>query len=353
MKGTLAALGTYAKPIVFTSFKDDSVAGDTNGDSGVSAPAASDWLGIRFSSTTAIGRLENVRITYADRAIEGTGSGASIHVRNAVLRETRYGIYTYTALVDILAENCLIADSQYTGVFARADARVVVRNSTLVGNGFQGSSGYDRSAIHLGAANLTLENSIVAFNANGLNHSGWIPQVSVRHNVFYNPSGQEVLWNSDPGEPKLNEDGNRRADPLFVDRAAGNYHLAAGSPAIDAGRGRDAPLRDLLGRPRYDDPGMANVGSGSPAYVDIGAFERQTATPPADLAVLAVSAPQPNRVAPGDVITVGWTVGNAGTRPLGGTWYDAVYLSTSPYLNASEDRLLHVVQRGGDRPRAR
>jgi len=346
VKGTLEAVGPYAQPIVFTSFQDDAVAGDTNGDGSASNPAANDWPGIRFSSATAVGRLENVRITYADRAIEGSGSGASIQIRNGVLRGNRQGIYTWTSLVDILAENCLIADNRLAGIFARADSRIVIRNSTIVGNGFQGG-GYDRNAIHVGAANLTLENSIVAFNANGLHHSGDIPQVAVRHNVFFNPAGQEILWTSNPGEPKLNENGNHRGDPLFVNRAAGDYSLAAGSPAIDAGRGRDAPARDLLGQPRYDDPGMANVGSGAPAFVDIGVFERQFATPLADLAVLAVAAPRPSQVAPGGVITIEWTVGNTGTRPISGTWYDAVYLSPTPSLNLLEDRLLHVAPRGG------
>ena len=46
--GTLTALGTLAEPIVFTSLKDDSRAGDTNFDGAASTPAAGDWDGIYF-----------------------------------------------------------------------------------------------------------------------------------------------------------------------------------------------------------------------------------------------------------------------------------------------------------------
>ncbi|MBN2489945.1 MAG: right-handed parallel beta-helix repeat-containing protein, partial [Planctomycetes bacterium] len=48
--GTLELLGAAAVPVVFTSFRDDSIAGDTNGD-GPSTGSPSDWYGIRFLTT--------------------------------------------------------------------------------------------------------------------------------------------------------------------------------------------------------------------------------------------------------------------------------------------------------------
>nr|MDJ0766694.1 hypothetical protein [Myxococcota bacterium] len=67
--------------------------------------------------------------------------------------------------------------------------------------------------------------------------------------------------------------GNIDADPLFVDPGAGNLHLSAGSPGIDAANGDVAFATDLEGRYRYDDSLVPNTGVGTPMYVDMGAYE--------------------------------------------------------------------------------
>jgi hypothetical protein len=62
-------------------------------------------------------------------------------------------------------------------------------------------------------------------------------------------------------------DGNIDSDPAFVDAAGGDYRLAAGSPAIDAGTTTGAPTYAIDGARRDSQP-------------DIGAFEYGAAARP-------------------------------------------------------------------------
>ena len=81
-------------------------------------------------------------------------------------------------------------------------------------------------------------------------------------------------------------EGNIDADPLFVDPAGGDYRIAPGSPCIDAGNNRAVPegvVTDLAGDPRFaDDPATEDTGHGEPPIVDMGAYEFQPPTCPAD-----------------------------------------------------------------------
>ena len=69
---------------------------------------------------------------------------------------------------------------------------------------------------------------------------------------------------------------------------AGDYHLTAGSPAIDSANSgaSNEPAADLDGNARVDDPATANTGAGSRTYDDRGAYEF---TPPSNSAPVAVA----------------------------------------------------------------
>lgn len=99
-------------------------------------------------------------------------------------------------------------------------------------------------------------------------------QPSFDHNLLYNAGGQFFGSYCIDVSAKY---GNIAADPMFVNSAGNNYHLQAGSPAIDAGNNSVfATLsaagvsmgKDFDGNPRVQDA----TGKGYPV-IDIGAYE--------------------------------------------------------------------------------
>ena len=74
--GALSATGTGASAVVFTSWKDDTVAGDTNGDGAASSPQAGDWKYISFTQSATTSTLAYATIRYGGGTAFDTDRGA-------------------------------------------------------------------------------------------------------------------------------------------------------------------------------------------------------------------------------------------------------------------------------------
>jgi hypothetical protein len=156
---------------------------------------------------------------------------------------------------------------------------------TIVNNTFASVNGYTYLAVLGGyeMSTIRLYNNIF-YNDNPVMGGTLLyfaagAQLEADHNLFYNPYREEdVLVFEGDGEfnrDQINDgtlfaqtghnEHSRYVDPLFVDAANGDFHLNAGSPAVDVGVTNEwVPDNDLEGNPR--------PAGNAP---DLGAYETQ------------------------------------------------------------------------------
>ncbi|WP_141508894.1 right-handed parallel beta-helix repeat-containing protein, partial [Candidatus Chloroploca asiatica] len=159
VNGTLLAEGTAAQPIFFTSLRDDTVGGDTNGDGAQSSPAPGSWQRIRFTAQSQGSRLRHVEVRYG-----GSSYGRSLEVltSNLLVEDSTigwtggHGIYN-AGVTPSLAHNTLRENSGY-GIYYQGvgtSSSLGVTNTTFISN----TSGAIYATLTDGAASFDLTGS--------------------------------------------------------------------------------------------------------------------------------------------------------------------------------------------------
>ena len=152
--GKLIANASVGKQIYFTSFYDDNLGGDANGNGSANAPAMNQWYGINFpdASIDSASILRRVTIKYATNGV--TIDNASPTIDSCVFSYNYHGIYATNASYPII-NGCTIGSSGLTPIALTFDA-----DPTFTGNifSFQDNT-YDAIGLIAStlAANATLK----------------------------------------------------------------------------------------------------------------------------------------------------------------------------------------------------
>jgi len=288
--------------------------------------------GIRLVSSSLRNTVSN-NLSFANasgnaRHAEGidveNNSTANTIIHNIVYANEDSGLNFYSGAQGGSGSNLIIGNVSYGNGDHGIDNNDSP-NNVIIGNTVQGNvtAGINlEGSIAPGSSGATIINNIVADNGllqyvGGETIPGLQPGnirvdaisasgTTLDYDLYYLTSeGTQITWQG-VGYPTMaafhtafptQETNGLQGNPLFVLPApiaqrppaapynvavhAGNYHITAGSLAIDSGNSSapNEPTTDLDGNPRVNDPTVVDTGAGTRTYDDRGAYEYQLPGP--------------------------------------------------------------------------
>ncbi len=191
--GTITANGTPSKPVIFTSWKDDTFGGDNNGDGNATKPQKADWHWISFGKSSG-NTLNYCKILYAgsgsvdvERALN-MGDGANNLITNSVIAHTAGGATQSSAALDMARcpHSCTATSNTFfdnghpviIGVASDFDNSNVFHNPDNISQ-TNLCNGIFVDCVDVTAANATWSNTEAAYVLGGWSGNSWYMPTTV------------------------------------------------------------------------------------------------------------------------------------------------------------------------------
>ncbi len=139
--GSSAGGKLMADDVTFTSYRDDTVGGDTNND-GVNLPAGADWQAIYFFPNAASSsQIANSSICYGGQSWNTNLyiSGMSPTITNTTIcKANNYGVYTTGASAQPNFTGCTLNNNGQYGLYAQTSSKPTFTDGNIFSNGTYG-----------------------------------------------------------------------------------------------------------------------------------------------------------------------------------------------------------------------
>ena len=317
--------GSTRMGIYFTNTDNSVITGNTtdhNSQDGIRLTGGSS--GNLVSNNVSFGNAEQWQRNATGIQVTGLGSDSNTIINNITYDNEDSGLQAYAgAQSNYFIDNLSYGNGDHGLDNNNAPNNVIVGN-TVQGNvtagiNLEGSTGSGGATL---ANNISIDNGL-RLQVGGGTASGQptnirvdaasVTGTSLDYDLIYESDGtsQTIQWNG-VSYTSLSafqtavsgqETHGLEGDPLFAAAApiaqrpaaapynvaisVGDYHLTAGSPAIDSANSgaSNQQATDIEGKPRIDDPATTDSGAGSRTYDDRGAYEFQPSGSPANTAL--------------------------------------------------------------------
>ncbi|MFN0117837.1 MAG: right-handed parallel beta-helix repeat-containing protein, partial [Elusimicrobiota bacterium] len=178
--GSLEANGTQAAPIYFTSYKDDSIGGDTNIYEGpLASPSLGNWVGLTVNSPGKI-NFNNTYFRFSQQTVKIDSNEPSF-ISNSNFSNSQIGIYFPPSQnrKTVTISSCTFHQNSYSGVIQEDS---VPNNDILISNSLFQKNGVALQIVNAGIRSI--DNTFLS-NARSIDATG-VGTVLILRNSFGN-----------------------------------------------------------------------------------------------------------------------------------------------------------------------